>query len=193
MVPYYPIVQDAVKPRRKELVLVGDEACGKTSLCNAFMHVDFTNEYVPTGLQKYEPDTEVDGKKIILWDTSGKENDQQRNQAYSPEMNVIVMCFAVNNPRSLQSIIARWIPEVRRQFSFNVPILMVANKIDLRKNTVAGRIRSAEVDTEEGRSIAEKIGAWEYLECSALTREGVDNVFENALRAAHGEKVKIGK
>jgi Rho family, other len=38
--------------------------------------------------------------------------------------------------------------------------------------------------TKEGESIANEIGARKYLECSSLTGEGVDDVFEAATRAA---------
>lgn len=40
------------------------------------------------------------------------------------------------------------------------------------------------VTSEEGRSMAEKINAYGYLECSAKTKEGVREVFETATRAA---------
>ena len=32
--------------------------------------------------------------------------------------------------------------------------------------------------------MADQVGAWTYLECSAKTREGVRDVFDNATRAA---------
>jgi len=40
------------------------------------------------------------------------------------------------------------------------------------------------VTVEEGRSMADKIGAYGYMECSARTKEGVRDVFELATRAA---------
>ena len=40
------------------------------------------------------------------------------------------------------------------------------------------------VKPEEGRAMAEKINAYAYLECSAKTKEGVREVFEQATRAA---------
>jgi len=40
------------------------------------------------------------------------------------------------------------------------------------------------VRPEQAEKVAKEIGARRYLECSALTGEGVDDVFENATRAA---------
>ena len=36
----------------------------------------------------------------------------------------------------------------------------------------------------EGQAVAERIGAHSFYECSALTKEGVEEVFEHAARAA---------
>jgi len=40
------------------------------------------------------------------------------------------------------------------------------------------------VTTEQGKRVAQQIGAREYKECSALKVEGVDDVFEAATRAS---------
>lgn len=50
-------------------------------------------------------------------------------------------------------------------------------------------MRQEPVRTEQGRAMADKIGAYAYLECSAKTKEGVRAVFETATRAAlHSKK-----
>ncbi len=66
-------------------------------------------------------------------------------------------------------------------------------RIDPRtKNRLAARGKSV-VRPVEGGAMAEKIGAWCYLECSAKTKEGLREVFVNAARAALGTKKRRGK
>ena len=47
-----------------------------------------------------------------------------------------------------------------------------------------GKTKQEPVKPEEGRTIAEKIDAFAFLECSAKSKEGVREVFETATRAA---------
>ena len=61
-------------------------------------------------------------------------------------------------------------------------------KKDLREDPVAieeMRKKSQRfINSREASEIAHEIGARKYLECSSLTGEGVDDVFEAATRAA---------
>lgn len=67
-------------------------------------------------------------------------------------------------------------------------MLLVGLKKDLRTHPGAieeMRKRSTPfVSPQEADAIAREIGARRYLECSALTGEGVDDVFEVATRAS---------
>lgn len=69
-----------------------------------------------------------------------------------------------------------------------MPILLVGLKKDLREDPLAieeMRKKSLKfVTTKEGNDTAVTIEARKYLECSSLTGEGVDDVFEAATRAA---------
>jgi len=174
---------------RKKLVIVGDGACGKTCLLIVFSKDEFPEVYVPTVFENYVADIEVDGKQVelALWDTAGQEDyDRLRPLSY-PDTHVILMCFSVDSPDSLENIPEKWVPEVKH-FCPNVPIILVGNKKDLRtdQNTIRelARNRQAPVRYEEGQQMANKIGAIRYIECSALTKDGVRKVFEEATRAA---------
>merc|ERR1712051_438533 len=178
---------------RKKLVIVGDGACGKTCLLIVFSKDQFPEVYVPTVFENYVADIEVDGKQVelALWDTAGQEDyDRLRPLSY-PDTDVILMCFSIDSPDSLDNIPEKWTPEVKH-FCPNVPIILVGNKKDLRNdpNTIK---ELAKVKPEDGRTMAEKINAFAYLECSAKSKEGVREVFETATRAALQVKKKKKK
>lgn len=174
---------------RKKLVIVGDGACGKTCLLIVFSKDQFPEVYVPTVFENYVADIEVDGKQVelALWDTAGQEDyDRLRPLSY-PDTDVILMCFSIDSPDSLENILEKWHPEVKH-FCPNVPIVLVANKKDLRNDPTTikelAKMKQEPVKSEDGRTMAEKINAFGYLECSARTKEGVREVFELATRAA---------
>ena len=104
-----------------------------------------------------------------------------------PDSDVIVMCFGIDNPDSLENITEKWQPEVRH-FCPRVPVVLVGNKKDLRQDEQTRRelakIKKEPVRFEQGREVAESIHAVAYLECSAKTKDGVREVFETATRAA---------
>ncbi|KAI6200821.1 Ras family protein [Aphelenchoides besseyi] len=198
---------------RKKLVIVGDGACGKTCLLIVFSKDQFPDVYVPTVFENYVADIEVDGKQVelALWDTAGQEDyDRLRPLSY-PDTDVILMCFSIDSPDSLDNIPEKWTPEVRH-FCPNVPIILVGNKKDLRTDPQTirdlSRNKQEPVKTEQAKSIAEQIGAFAYLECSAKTKEvrfsivqqtnflfsqGIREVFEKATQAALQQKKKKKK
>jgi len=180
---------------RKKLVIVGDGACGKTCLLIVFSKDQFPEVYVPTVFENYVADIEVDGKQVelALWDTAGQEDyDRLRPLSY-PDTDVILMCFSIDSPDSLENIPEKWTPEVKH-FCPNVPIILVGNKKDLRNDDNTKyelqKMKQEPVKVEQGKEMSEKINAFEYLECSAKSKEGVRIVFETATRAALQVKKK---
>ena len=50
--------------------------------------------------------------ELALWDTAGQEDyDRLRPLSY-PDTDVILMCFSIDNPDSLENIPEKWNPEV---------------------------------------------------------------------------------
>ncbi|KAJ3345675.1 GTP-binding protein Rho1 [Entophlyctis luteolus] len=174
---------------RRKLVIVGDGACGKTCLLIVYSKKQFPEVYVPTVFENYIAEVNVDGRRVelALWDTAGQEDyDRLRPLSY-PDSHVILICFAVDSPDSLDNVQEKWISEVLH-FCAGLPIILVACKKDLRNDSRVidelRKIGQSPVTTAQGQDVAEKIGAYRYLECSARTGDGVNDVFEHATRAA---------
>ncbi|PNH28268.1 hypothetical protein BJF96_g8430 [Verticillium dahliae] len=163
---------------RRKLVIIGDGACGKTSLLSVFTLGYFPTHYVGPPIASVQ---------LALWDTAGQEDyERLRPLAYS-KAHVILIAFSVDTPDSLDNVKHKWIEEASRLCP-DVPIMLVGLKKDLREDPVAieeMRKKSLPfVTTAQGDAVAREVGARKYLECSSLSGEGVDDVFEAATRAA---------
>lgn len=139
--------------------------------------------------ENYVTDCRVDGKSVqlALWDTAGQEDyERLRPLAYS-QAHVILIGFSCDTPDSLDNVKHKWAEEAQERCP-GVPIILVGLKKDLRDDPAAQeemRKRSQKFTTRKaGEDMKEEIGARKYLECSSLTGDGVDDVFEAATRAA---------
>jgi len=170
-----------------KLMVVGDGSVGKTCLLISYTTNSFPGEYVPTVFDNYNANAIVEGNPVNLglWDTAGSEEyDTLRPLSY-PGTDVFLICFSLFSPESLESVTKKWYPEIN-EHAPDTPIILVGTKLDLRSKPEA--IQSMKdnnqepVTTKKGEELAKKIGAKRYLECSALTQEGLAKVFEEAVK-----------
>lgn len=183
---------------KRKLVVVGDGGCGKTCLLIVYAENRFPESYVPTVFENYVTLVQFEGKtvELALWDTAGQEEyDRLRPLSY-PESNVILIVFSVDFPTSLANVQDKWYPEVAH-FCEGTPLILVGTKTDLRRDEQTRRMLGAQgqtpVSSEQGTEVAKEIGA-KYIECSAKTGVGVQEVFHLALRESmRGKWGKIGK
>nr|XP_020652524.1 rho-related GTP-binding protein RhoQ [Pogona vitticeps] len=183
-------------------VVVGDGAVGKTCLLMSYANDAFPEEYVPTVFDHYAVSVTVDGMQYLLglYDTAGQEDyDRLRPLSY-PMTDVFLICFSVVNPASFQNVKEEWVPELK-EYAPNVPYLLVGTQIDLRDDpkTLArlNDMKEKSVSMEQGQKLAKEIGAYCYVECSALTQKGLKTVFDEAIIAIltpkkHTVKKRIG-
>lgn len=100
---------------RKKIVVVGDGECGKTCLLIVFSKEYFPLIYVPTVFENYVAPVKLYGRviELALWDTAGQEDyDRLRPLSYN-DTDVILICFSINSPDSLENVTEKWYPEVR--------------------------------------------------------------------------------
>lgn len=85
---------------------------------------------------------------------------------------------------SYANVEAKWIPELAHEAP-GKPWVLVGTKIDLRDDPQANARLQSEgrrmISYDEGVALAQRLGARAYLECSALTQEGLKNCFDSAI------------
>ncbi|ORY21753.1 small GTPase superfamily [Naematelia encephala] len=185
------------RPLARKLVVLGDGACGKTSLLTVFTKGYFPTTYEPTVFENHVEMLQVDEQtvELSLWDTAGQEDfDRLRSLSYA-DTHVVMICFSVDSPTSLENVETKWIEEVNEHCA-GVKIILIALKCDLRDDpAVKSRLaRSAlsPVSYDQGLAVARAIRANRYLECSAKHNRGVQEAIYEAARVAVGTKPKGG-
>ncbi|KAK7031407.1 GTP-binding protein Rho3 [Favolaschia claudopus] len=184
------------KPLQRKVVVCGDGACGKTSLLNVFTRGFFSQVYEPTVFENYVHDIYVDDQliELSLWDTAGQEEfDRLRSLSYA-ETHVIMICFSVDNPVSLENVETKWLDEILEYCPGVKVRVLVALKCDLRDDRPVKerlmRYGSHPVQYEEGLAVARRIRASRYLECSSKHNRGVAEVFYEAARVSMSTRPK---
>ncbi|TFK74893.1 hypothetical protein BDN72DRAFT_886025 [Pluteus cervinus] len=183
------------RPLQRKVVVCGDGACGKTSLLNVFTRGFFTQVYEPTVFENYVQDITVEDQmvELSLWDTAGQEEfDRLRSLSYA-ETHVVMICFSVDNPTSLENVESKWLDEIL-EYCPGVKLVLVALKCDLRDDRAVKerlqRFGAHPVQYEEGLAIARRVRASRYLECSSKHNRGVAEVFYEAARVSLSTRAK---
>ncbi|PHH84320.1 hypothetical protein CDD83_2123 [Cordyceps sp. RAO-2017] len=191
-----PLLCGGSKTVQRKLVLLGDGACGKTSLLNVFTRGYFPTVYEPTVFENYVHDIFVDNVHIelSLWDTAGQEEfDRLRSLSYD-DTDLIMLCYSVDSKDSLENVESKWVGEIADNCP-GVKLVLVALKCDLREqgddDEADGsgeggehREKGPMINYDQGLEVARRIGATRYLECSAMKNRGVNEAFTEAARVA---------
>lgn len=174
-IPDYTIQETFKKSNcSTKIVVVGDGGCGKTCLLVSYTQKKFPEIYVPTIFENYVATVlSPNGRPIelALWDTAGQEEyDRLRPLSYH-DVDVLLICFSLDNLTSLQNVKDIWFPEVNH-FCPGVPILLVGTKADLENGSI---------NPDFPIQLAYEINAIGYIQCSAKSMFNVNNVFNFAI------------
>ena len=173
----------------KKIVIVGDGACGKTCLMLVYEKGEFPEGYIPTIFENTTKKVEYDGKMIELrlWDTAGQEDYARLRPLAYKDTQVVLMAFSIVNRDSFDNIKTAWYPEYQEHLK-DAEIILVGTKKDLVEDPATLEELKSKGETsvtlEEGTDMAKDIGAYCYRECSAKTKTGVQEVFEEAIKAS---------
>ncbi|KAL2502708.1 Ras-related protein RABC2a [Forsythia ovata] len=155
-----------------KILLIGDSGVGKSSLLVSFISSS-VDDLAPTiGVDFKIKLLTVGGKKVKLtiWDTAGQERFRTLTSSYYRGAQAIILVFDVTRRDSFTNLSDVWAKEVEL-YSTNQECIkmLVGNKVDRESERLVSR--------EEGASLAKDLGCL-FRECSAKTRENVEQCFE---------------
>ena len=152
-----------------KLIILGNQAVGKTSIRNAYLNTDFNEETLsPVGYNKVDSKFKLDdGKeiKLAIWDTAGQERFHSVALSSLKNAQGIILVFDVANKKSFNDL-NMWLSEIKN-VTDQVSIILFGNKCELKKR---------EVTKEEAEKFAKEHNI-PYIETSAKENLNIEQGF----------------
>ncbi|KAH7099841.1 P-loop containing nucleoside triphosphate hydrolase protein [Auriculariales sp. MPI-PUGE-AT-0066] len=172
-----------------KLVIVGGHQVGKTCLLLTMCGSRYPGDYIPTCYCGYSRRVNVDNRsyEVGFFDVSGLEEYKRLRVLVYPQTDVFLLCFSVVSQSSFNDLRTEWYPEIVHHCP-GVAFLVVGTKVDLRDD-LQTQMRLKENDqsavtVEMGEHLATELSAAKYVECSSLSGQGLDTIFNEAVAAA---------
>ncbi|CAG7784720.1 unnamed protein product [Allacma fusca] len=164
--------------RELNIVVVGDDFCGKSCLIGSYLTNEFSDEYRPNMHETHFTEITLKGKRynLNIHDIPGSDSYCKVHPCDYPQANCFIVCFAINDENSLKNIQTKWIPEIKHSCP-EASFILVGTKSDL-KNSPSQPV----IPLVQCKAQCKSIGVKSFLECSAKTNEGAQKVFETTIK-----------
>jgi len=149
--------------------LMGHGGTGKTSLATVMSGDKFPTDYCPMILSSLSFSKVIQQSiNINVWDTANTSDYDQLIRMICPLLDLAIFCYSCDDESSLLSLEGMY-KQIATTRDSNLPaIILLGNKMDVK---VTSKIQHTQV-----QQVTKNIGAVFTLECSALTKEGVDQL-----------------
>jgi len=158
-----------------KLVLLGDHAVGKTSLINQYMDKMFEEDYKPTiGVNIIQKTIELkqikSNVRLILWDIAWQEKYQKFRQYYFEGCVGALLVYDITRETTFENIKSKWYKDFKQYVETkNHTYVLIGNKNDLENERC--------VANNDGKNLADAIGATDFIETSAKQGKNVEKAF----------------
>ena len=158
-----------------KILLVGDQAVGKTSFLQRYVEAGFTETYIATIGVDFrtkvisQNDTPT---KLTIWDCAGQARFKAITESYYDGSDGIILMYDVTNPESFHNI-SLWRDSILNLATNDVKLILLGNKCE------AGGKRK--VTVESGKSLASSFGI-PFLEVSAKESLNIDETFQTIIQ-----------
>ncbi|OHT13450.1 GTP-binding protein YPT52 [Tritrichomonas foetus] len=167
-----------------KVVIIGDAAVGKTSIVSRLSGGNF-DEHEQTTIsgngQKCNYKINNDEHSFVIWDTAGQERYRSMTTVYFTGAEAAIIVFDITDEESFSNVDS-WASLFRGRVYDEAAIILIGNKIDLEyiddgKNENMKKKKNKRVITrKEADNMKDKIGAIEYVEVSAKTGDGIEQL-----------------
>ncbi|EJW83168.1 hypothetical protein WUBG_05922, partial [Wuchereria bancrofti] len=164
--------------RTFRVVMCGNASVGKSSIVTRFIKDTFPGKLHSTlGVDCYVKTISIDGKNVAiqLWDTAGQERFRSLCKSYFRRADAAILVYDCTVESSFLSV-RDWIAAIKESTMRHIPIMICANKIDLRDT-----LFTKTISTEDGEAVAAAVGVL-FAECSALNGINVEGALMNLIR-----------
>jgi len=153
-----------------KLMMIGDQAVGKTALLVRYADGDFSEVLLPTiGIDFKIKTIELQGKtvKLQIWDTAGQERFRTITQAYYRGAMGILLIYDITNTKTWSNV-RNWVRNIEGNAPQTVNKILIGNKCDLEN--------MRQVSRQQGEQLAREYGM-KFLETSARDNTNVQEAF----------------
>jgi small GTP-binding protein len=157
--------------------MIGAGGSGKTALVNRFLTNKFSEQYIVTIGSQFAVKTveTIDQHgdavvvKLLVWDLAGQERfDFIRTSYYQGSKGALLVYDTTRKSTFLE--LPKWLEETEKALGKRIPIIVLANKVDLVNERV--------IDQESGMRFVQENNLVAYLETSALSGQNVEEAFQ---------------
>ena len=160
-----------------KLLILGDIAVGKTSLINQYIHKKFKEDYHPTlGVNMVTKEVIVEDirARLILWDIAGQSKYDLSRTMYFQGASGALFVYDITRYSTFKSVKEKWLDDFNKYGKTKGIHILIGNKSDLKDSRL--------ISEDDGKELAEDIGASEFIETSAKAGENVEKAFETLVR-----------
>ena len=158
-----------------KVLIVGDGAVGKTSICTHITTQEFFADYhLTVGCDFFIKRLYVNNISVTLqiFDIGGQDHFARMRSAFADGAKGIFLAFDITRRDSFYSL-ENWINSIKDGLDPNAPKVLIATKSDLK---VEAEVWKDDIDNMEGISIDA------FFDTSSLTGDGVPEAFETMAR-----------
>ncbi|OII77190.1 hypothetical protein cand_021720 [Cryptosporidium andersoni] len=158
-----------------KFIIIGDAGAGKSCLLHQFIEnkfkkgsshtigVEFGSKIITTGGKRV---------KLQIWDTAGQERYRSVTRSYYRGAAGALIVYDITN-RETYNHLVNWLADARTLARVDISIIGVGNKVDLKDKRQVTFLEASRCAQENDIL---------FLETSALTGEGVEEVFIKVTR-----------